>query len=384
MDDALYLDGQEASVPALFLSRGVGEPDFVQPLIAGPGFGILDPEGGRLALVQPFPTVVIERLPRGGPAAGHPDPYDNLGVPFALVEELRTARSSATSRLGNPFFDVVLRDRGTVAEQVAELEATLVLLWAGTADVMLFAAQGGDQALAPGLPTGVGTFRLAYEALVDDLLATTGDVVLFNVPDLALLPLIGHVPPHVIDPVTGQTVTIRVFEEVVDPVTGEIEVVPVDRPMPLVGPDGPLDPADRVTTFALPLLEAGVGIPVAGGGTGAPLPDRVVLNAAEIEEVTAAVAGYNAVIADVADERNLALVDVAAFVRELRQGGVVTDGVRLTAEWPGGQAFSLDGARFTAKANGAIVNRLIDALNARYGSSLLHIRTADLPGIPLF
>lgn len=386
MDDALYQTGQAASVPALFVFRAADNPDFVQPLIAGPGFGILDIEGGRLALVEPFPVVALERLPRGGPPleADHPVPYGNLGVPFALIEEIRTARGSATSRLGNPFFDVVLRGRGTAAAQVAELDATLVLLWAGTADVLLFAAQGGDPALAPGLPTSVGTFRLAYEALVDDLLATTGDVVLFNLPELALSPLLSSVPPHVIDPVTGETVTIRVFEEVVDPVTGDTLVVAVDRPMPLIGPNGPLQPADRVTSFALPLLKAGIGIPVAAGGTGEPLPDRMVLNAAEFEEVTAAVAGYNAAIAEVAIARNLALVDVADFVVELAQVGVVSDGIRLTAEWPEGQAFSLDGARFTAKANGVLVNRLIDALNARYGSRLLHIRTADLPGIPLF
>lgn len=394
MDDALYASGQESSVPALFMERALGRSDFVQPLVADPGFGLRDPAGGRLILESVFPPE-LGRLPLGGPSleAGLARPFDNLGVPFALVEELRTARSSATSILGNPFFDVVLRDRGTVVEQVAELDATLVLLWGGAANILVFAANGGDPALAPGLPTPVGTFALAYGALVDGLLATTDQVVLFTLPDVGALPLVAAVPPHVIDPITGEPVTITVLEPVFDPITGEPVFDPEtgdtlrvrrEKPLPLIGPEGPLAENDRVTIFALELLAEGTGIPESEGGTGQPLPDRVVLDASELAEITAAVAGYNAVITEVAEARDLAMVDVAALVAELLATGIVTDGVRVTSAWPAGQAFSLDGAHFTAKGYGLVANRLIDALNARYDSTLLHIRTFDLPGVPLF
>lgn len=384
MDDALYRSGQEASVLALLLSRSARRGIPAQPLVADPGFSISQPGAGRLALEQRVPPRMI-RLPRGGPPLDldRPRPYDNLGVPGALVVDALVAESGATSTLGNPFYDLVLRGRGTVPEQVAELDATLILLWIGTADALLFATAGGDSRLAPGLPTPVGTFALAYERLIDALTATTDRVVLFNVPDVAALPFVTTVPTVVVDPATGEPVTISVLEPEVDPVTGDTTLVRRERTVPLRGPEGPLGPGVRVTLEALPLLEAGIGIPTVVGGTGEPLPDRVVLDAAELAQLAGAVAGYNGEIARIAAERDLPVVDVAGLVAQLLATGVVSDGVRLSATWPGGQAFSLDGARFTAKGYGVVTNRLIEVLNARYGSALPRIRTADLPGVPL-
>ncbi|MGH7572770.1 MAG: hypothetical protein ACREMK_13155, partial [Gemmatimonadota bacterium] len=68
---------------------------------------------------------------------------------------------------------------------------------------------------------------------------------------------------------------------------------------------------------------------------------------------------------------------------ELAEDGIISDGVLLTTGWLTGQAFSLDGATLTPKGYGLVTNALVDALNGRYGSRLPHVRTANLPGIPL-
>lgn len=382
-DGALFRSGQELSVPALF-ARHVGADGFVQPLIPDPGIALDDAEGGRLALVSAFPPV-IERLPRGGPPL-EPDlerPYNNLGVPGALLSEALIAQSAATSIGGNPFYDIVLRNRGTFAEQAEALDATLVLLWLGTGDVLQYAQVGGDGALAPGLPTSVITFASLYEILLDRLLALTEQVVLFNVPDVTALPFLTTVPPVVIDPKTGEPVTVTVLETVIDPQTGDTLTVRRERPVPLLGPEGPLGLDDRVSLEARPLLAEGIGIPTTQGGTGTPLPDRMILDAGEQALARDAVAGYNAAIAELARARDLAVVDVHAVVESLEEDGLVSDGLLLTTEFLTGQAFSLDGTYYSAKAYGVITNRLIDAVNDRYGSTLPHIRTADLPGVPL-
>jgi hypothetical protein len=140
---------------------------------------------------------------------------------------------------------------------------------------------------------------------------------------------------------------------------------------------------DLVLLDALPLLAEGIGIPGLVGGTGELLPDRAVLDAAEQSEVGAAVAGYNQAILALAAERDLPVVDVHALVEALAGGGLVSDGVLLSAEYATGQAFSLDGARFTPKGYGVIANLVIDALDARYGGSVPHLRTGALPGVPL-
>jgi len=391
-DGALFASAQETSIPALFVRHAAPGADFRQPLISDPGIATDEAEGGRLTLVSGRP-LALARLARGAPLAlGLDRPYDNLAVPDAFLTEALTADNSGASLLGNEFYDLILRGRGTFAEQAAERDATLILLWLGTEDVLTFVLQGGDRAAAPGLPTPVGTFTTIYETLLDQLEAVTGQIVLFNIPDPTLLPAVHAVPNLVLDPATGDTLLITISEPVIDPTTGQQKVDSLGQlvfssrlsPLPLIGPEGVLGTSDLVTLAALPLIAEGIGVPAAVGGTGEPLPDRVVLDAEEIAAARATVAAYNAEIARIADERDLAVVDVHGLVEAMATTGVVTDGVLLTTEWLFGQAFSLDGVSFTPKGYGVVTNLLIDTVNARYGSRLRHIRTADLPGIPLF
>ena len=390
-DGALYEEAQALSLPALLSLHLSGDP-LLQPLVSAAGIALDEEEGGRLELVSLTPLELV-RSPAGVPLLPSPGrPFDNLGVPGALVTEALSTESSATSTFGNPFYDLVLRGQGTFADQVAELDPSLVLLWIGTSDVLRYVAAGGDSDLAPGLPTPVGTFANAYESLLDAVLQTTDQVVLFTIPDPRSMPLVHAVPRFVLNAETGEPVIITVIEPVIDPETGQPVVDPVtgdtlqaarQSTVPLLGPLGPLAPADLVLLNALPLLEEEIGIPEAVGGSGALLPDRAVLDGAEQSEVGAVVAGYNQAIAALAADRDLPLVDVHALVETLADEGLVSDGIFMSADYATGQAFSLDGARFTPKGYGLIVNLVIDALDARYGGSVPHIRTGTLPGIPL-
>lgn len=387
-DDALYASAQRASLLGLLTGAG----DAAQPLVADPGFSVGDADGGRLALVDRLP-LTIERLPRGGPLLASPPaaPYANLGVPGALVAEALVAESGATSLLGNPFYDLVLRDRGTFVEQVAEADPSLVLLWIGAGDVLPWIAGGGDDDVTPGLPTPAGTFASIYERLVDGLLESTERVVLFTIPDFTTLPVVRAIPPFVLDPETGEPVVITIQVPRTDPETGEVLLdedgdtlkMSVESRAPLIGPAGDLAEDDLVPLEALDLLEAGIGIPEFLDGTGEPLPDRGVLDAGERAIASLTIASYNQTIRRVAAERDLPLVDVAVLVERLGAGGVISDGVRLTSEWLLGQAFGLDGAHFTPKGYGIVTNLLIETLNEEYGSRLRPVRTVDLPGVPL-
>lgn len=382
-DGALFASAQETSVPALFVRQASPSADFRQPLVADPGMAVDDPLSGRLRLVLSRP-LVLAREPRGAPLAlGLQRPYDNLAVPGALLAEALVARSAATSIFGNPFHDLVLRDRGTAVQQAAEREPTLILLWLGTSDVLAFVASGGDPSLAPGLPTPPATFAAAYETLVERLLEVTEQVVLFTVPDVTRLPLLHGVPNVVLDRTTGDTVLVTVSERIFDPATGDSLSVQRQVPVQLLGPAGPLGASDRVTLSALPLLAEGVGVPQIVGGSGAPLPDRVVLDADEISLARDAITSYNDAIREIARRHDLGVVDVHTLVERMAAGGVVSDGILLTTEWLRGQAFGLDGVSFTPKGYGVVTNLLIDAVNTRYGSRLIHLRTADLRGIPL-
>lgn len=382
---ALYASAQQYSVPALFAALVAPGSEFAQPLVSDPGIATEDVTRGRFTLVTRKP-LALARQERGQPLEpDFPRPFDNLAVPNALVIEAPIAETTAGSIFGNFFYDVVLRGRGTFAEQVAERDATLLLVGIGNHDVLTYLLRGGDPDLAPGLPTTPGSFGSAYGTLLDQLSATTDEIVLFNIPDFTLMPIVHAIPNVVLDPATGDTVQVTVSVPIIDPITGEIiGSEQHQEPVALLGPDGPLAEEERVSLDALPFLEEGVGVPTVVGGTGEPLPDAVVLDAEEIALIRATIAGYNAEIAALAAERNLPVVDVHGLVEELATTGVVSDGILLTTEWLFGQAISLDGYTFTPKGYGLVTNLLVDVVNAHYGTRLPHIRTANLPGIPLF
>lgn len=274
-------------------------------------------------------------------------------MPGALGYEALTAESQATSLSGSPFFDFVLRDRGTWQEQADRLGATLVTVFLGSNEVLGYATQGG---VAPGLPVPVSSFGLVYDVFVTGLLQTTRQVVLFNVPDVTSIPFLTTVPPVVVDPTT------------LEPVPG-----PGGAPIPLIGPAGPLDPGDLVTLNAVALLLQGVGIPAGADGTGEPLPDGVVLDAAEQQTARTAVQGYNAAIAEVAARNGLPLVDIHALLADLAAHGMT--------EFLTGGLFSLDGIHPTCKGYGIIANEAIVAINGAFGASIPLVSIADLPGV---
>ena len=294
-----------ATVPAL-LSLHLSDEPLLQPLVSAAGLALDEEEGGRLELVSLVP-LELERAAAGEPLIPSPArPFDNLGVPGALVSEATSAVSAATSTFGNPFYDLVLRGEGTFDEQVALLDPSLVLFWIGTSDVLRYAAAGGDSDLVPGLPTPVGTFTLSYESVLDAVLETADQVVLFTIPDPRSMPLVHAVPGFVLDAETGEPAIITVIEPGIDPETRQPAVDPVtgdtlqaarQSTVPLLGALGPLAPGDLVLLDALPLLDEGIGIPAPVGGSGDPLPDRAVLDAVEQAEIAAAVAGYNQAIA---------------------------------------------------------------------------------------
>jgi hypothetical protein len=371
LDGALLEAGSECSYPAL-LAGQARVPDFEIPRVSGAGVVAFPPnevgvvDGGRMVVTSLAP-LTIERAPAGVPLNQDlPRPYDNLGVSNALLAEALDVRGASTSLIGNTLFDLIFRGNGTWLDQITERDATFLTLWLGNNDVLIWAGAGGDDALAPGLPVPVPAFAQVYGALLDGLLAVTDQVVLFNLPDLTTLPVFTTIPPFVLDPATAQPVT--------DP-DGEL--------IPLVGPDGPLEPLDLVLLTASAALMAGDGIPVALGGSGTPLADAHVLSGTEQATARAAMEGYNQAIRAEADAHDLAIVDIAGLLQEVATGGVTEDGETLTDDYLTGGAFGLDGVHPTCKGYGLIANRLVEVINERYQARIPRVRIDELEGVVL-
>lgn len=364
MNGALGLEGQSCSYPRLLAGQAGAGGNFPQPLVAAPGISEPGSDEGRIELLSLTPLTIERAAPAGAALnAGQSGPYGNLGVPGALAAEALVARSRATSRTGNAFFDFVLRGRGTWSEQAGERDASLVTVWLGNNDVLGYVLSGGERS---GFPTPAGEFAAAYEGLVGELLEITDRIVLLNVPPVTVVPYLSLVPNVVVDPAT------------LEPVPG-----PNGEPVPLLGPDGPLSPEDRVTFDAIERILDGEGIPVAMGGTGQPLPGDVLLDAEEQAIARAAVDAYNLAIAGTAALHGLALVDIHGIVSDIDENGLVVGGETLTTEYLVGGLFSLDGVHPTCKGQGVVANALIEAIEERYGLALPPVSIAGLSGVTL-
>lgn len=193
---------------------------------------------------------------------------------------------------------------------------------------------GGD----PIFVTPAAAFRAAYEDMMDRLSATGAAMVVANIPDATTIPFLA--PAEAVAEITGV-------------------------PMAFFG----LAPGDYVTPFAWEFIAAGQ-----------PLTDSVVLEAAELEEIQAAIAAFNEIIADEAALHGAALVDMNAVLRFIDQFGLVVGGRRLTTDFLGG-IFTLDGIHPTNTAHAVIANEFINALNRTFNTGLRPFSLREIAAI---
>jgi lysophospholipase L1-like esterase len=123
------------------------------------------------------------------------------------------------------------------------------------------------------------------------------------------------------------------------------------------------------------------GIPASLGVNGItyPLGDRFVLIPSEIEELRIATVAYNLTIKNAAEVKGLAFVDANAALNDVANGGVVFDNFHMTSDFVKGGAFGLDGVHPSARGQAYIANKFIEAINAKYGSTLRKYKAQDFP-----
>jgi len=119
--------------------------------------------------------------------------------------------------------------------------------------------------------------------------------------------------------------------------------------------------------------------PLNAFGVSFPLQDKHVLIPTEIEEIRVATDAYNVIIAAAADAKGLAFVDTKGVMTKLSSGGIRFGNFTMTSSYAVGGAFSLDGVHPSPRGYGLIANIFIDAINAKYGSTLRHVDLGSYP-----
>ena len=369
---------QQNSYPAL-IARQAGISGFQQPLVSEPG---LPPLLYLAALnVTPFgisPTIAVK------PGLGSPTnatlatPYNNLGVDGFALSDVLTRQGNiqnfpahladyAAGRSGKApaFADLVLRfpvfpgttTPATALAQAIALQPSFLTVWIGSNDV-LGAAQ--TAVVLEGVTmTTRADFRTRYTQILGALRQARPNTPILVATIQDVLAFLTAVKPYLVNQATGAHI-------------------------PLIGEAGPLTEQDFLTLYASSLIAQGIGIPVAAGGTGLPLPEGsfdpatgtltagVILRAGEMQSLVQQVGAYNEIIKEVAASSSIGakVFDVNAVYRDWNANGVTLGGVKLTTSYLTGGIFSYDGVHPQAIGYALLAREWIKAINANYGAEL--------------
>lgn len=420
-DGALYSGGQNESFPSMIAMQMklAGGGDFKQPLMPNnvggftnlPGFpGKLELKmvNGSLSPVANNAAAALDNVVSGAP-------YQNMGVPGAKVSHLLAPGygnpAGLPLGLANPYFvRFASSSTASVVGDALAQNPTFVSLWIGNNDVLGYATTGGD-GTNPITPVdgavGVG-FTSTYTALVSTVFpaGTTRKGVVANIPNVTNVPFFTRVPAMPLTNLTAAQVTqlnsgyatynaglaqakalgvindAEYQKRLIKFTAGAVAngAVITDKDLATV----PGLPKYRQTTSKdyILLTASTVLTPQAGGGTSVPLEDKLVLTEMEAAKVLAATASYNTTIKNLADSKGLAFVDMNAKMTELNsKSGIVWDGVKYTATFVTGGAFSLDGVHLTGRGYAIVANEFIKSINAKYKSTLPQVDPNKYSGV---
>jgi hypothetical protein len=118
-------------------------------------------------------------------------------------------------------------------------------------------------------------------------------------------------------------------------------------------------------------------------GSQKPVPGEFILTSDEKSAIESAVEAYNQVIANAAQNHDLALVDMNKVLKQGSTTGIKMDGVLFTTDFVTGNAFSTDGVHLTPQGNALTANTFIDAINKKYNASIPKVNVADFEAVRL-
>jgi hypothetical protein len=123
-----------------------------------------------------------------------------------------------------------------------------------------------------------------------------------------------------------------------------------------------------VTLNATQYLVQGIGIPAALGGTGAPLPDAVILDPTKVAIIRDHVNADNQAIADICSLASIPVVDINGVLKDFAANGRDVGGITYTSTYLTGGLFSYDAVHPTEMGYALITNEWIRVINANGGN----------------
>jgi len=365
---------------------------YQQPLVADPG------TKGRMEIISLSPLVIKYNTNSGSPVnTNYSLPYNNLGIPGAVVYDILNATNSNTCASGkagvpNPMFDLVLRGAGTQFQQAKALNPTYITLWIGNNDVLGYATSGG---VSPSAPTPSAVFAALYSQLADSIASLGVKVAVANIPEVTAIPFFNTVGPQlaVSFPWTAKNVHNVYYQKHGESVgTGTADSLSLLKGTVLLT----LKAASYTSDFGLPsgrfyrennypAIPSGVDTTKPFGlHPQNPIPDALILDENEMITAKNSTRDFNSAISQIALAKQFILVDMNTEFNKLRAndftGGTLIDGIKFKTSFITGGLFSLDGVHPTNQGQGFIANLFIKAINSAYNATIPVINLSTLPG----
>ncbi len=384
---ALYKSGQEVAYPNLLAQQFklVGGGNFKTPFMIDE-FGL----GGRRELgyvtdcsgaTSLSPKLAVGTVnPANMQSVAAQGPYNNMGVPGSKSFHLLYPGYAVL----NPYFGRFASSTTTTILQDAMLSnPSFFTLWIGNNDVLTYALAGG----ATDSVTPTVLFNGYMQQIVSTLKGTNNRKgAIANIPDILSIPFFTTVPSKAI-PLSSPT-DVAALNTAYTQLNQALKQIGQDTVKFALGANAPIieDPSLPLPPQAkMRQLKNGeiiiLSIPqdsmkCAGWGTMKPIPHRYILDLNEINKIRTAIQSYNQTIENLANQNNLALVDVAGYMNQAVTG-IYFDGMKFTTKFVTGGIFSLDGVHLTPQGNAIVTNYFLEAINKKYNAHIPYVNISD-------
>lgn len=358
-----------------------------------------------------------------------PRPYNNLGVPGAILADLHPPAAASNTLTGalmqiyaarykaNPFFPAVMRNPSqlgrTLLDQASRLNPTLVSIWIGNNDVLGYASSGGTDGTSieyyttskNPAPTEALVFNQLYNTLLDSAVKKMPNAkfIIGNIPDVMAAPYftaVGSTVRSVVRaalPAQVQQLVLAAFPNFPNGLPIRSSAAPGgfkilnDNDLILLPATTDLAAAvtsllNVVATNPSALTDPQKLAQLLLGATAQASLNRLILDEAEQAVVKKAVNDFNTIIATAVSRYSdrMLLFDAYSVVEDVRKSGYpVVGSLVMNFNYISGGFFSLDGIHPSSRGYAAVTNEIIRTINRGWGANIPMVTIQSVPALKI-
>lgn len=398
-DGALYVKGQENSIPSLIFKQveeyggssfglslmsasdnagvGINPKPWTSAFQTKSSLGMRVDCNGDESLGPVKELYSTTNLPDFENSSSSID-KQNQCIPFARMSDLNDPNFGLSYGDGNnfPYYHRKAENPGTstMLSELVSYNPSFLIAWLGMEDIYSYALDGG---YGDPIPSSAD-FKTTLDSLLSILHANGTKGVLANIPSIEDLPYFNLIPYNNANLTQDQANQLNTFYSAAG--ANHISFSEGPNAFVMEDPDAPFGLRQIVEgeylTLTVPLDSMRCFL---YGLQGNYFIDRYVLSLTELSEVNNAIVSYNLAIEELALKYDFALFDANSFYHNMKSG-MKWNGVDYSFEFVSGGFIGLDGVFPNQKGHELLANEMIKAINQKYGSAIPNVNCSECDG----